>query len=149
MICEDKIRSVTAARTAARLAPLALAVLFIGCSYGPTPPSNVPPTGPQVVRGTVYPGGTTTVWVQSAHEGTFNIAMTEENPAGVPLSLEFGGPTGAEAKCETERPANMVAGGAPRAEEAPAGGLYCINVSDTGTVTQKNGVDFTLTVTLK
>ena len=96
----------------------------------------------------MYPGGTTTVWVQSPHQGTFNVAMTEEKPAGVPLSISFGGPTGEEAKCETERPANMVAGGAPRQEEAATAGMYCINVSDTGFVTQKSGVDFAFTVTV-
>ncbi len=148
MIAVRTIAPRTIGRTVALMAPVALLAPLIACSYTPTPPSNLPPTGPQVVRGTVYPGGTTTVWVQSAQQGTFNIQMTEEKPAGVPLSVAFGGPTGAEAKCETEGPANMVAGGTPRREEIATGGMYCLDVSDTGSVTQKNGVDFTFTVTV-
>jgi len=109
----------------------------------------VPPTGPQVVRGTVYPSGTTTVWVQSAHEGTFSVVMSEEKPAGVPLSIAFGGPTGAEGKCETDNPVNIASGAAPQQADAAAAGLYCFDVSDIGFVTQKGGVDFALTVTLK
>ena len=128
--------------------PIPAALLFIGCSYGPTPPSNVPPTGPQVVRGTVYPGGTTTVWVQSAHEGTFSVVMSEEKPAGVPLSIAFGGPTGAQSKCETDNPANISGGAAPQQAGPAAAGLYCFDVADIGFVTQKTGVDFALTVTL-
>ena len=132
---------------AVRTLILILALVFIGCSYGPTPPSNVPPTGPQVVRGTVYPGGTTTVWVQAANAGTFTVVMSEEKPMGVPLSIAFGGPTGPESRCETDNPVNIASGGAPQQAEAVAG-LSCIDVSDVGFVTRKSGVDFALTVTL-
>src|SRR5579871_1579690 len=107
MICEDKILGMIALRTVARFAPLALAALFIGCSYDPAPPSPLPSSGSQVLHGTVYPGGTTTVWVQAPREGTFSLSLTDENPSGVPLAISFGGPTGAEGKCETENPIRM------------------------------------------
>jgi len=42
----------------------------------------------------------------------------------------------------------VASGTAPQQAEAAAPGLYCIDVSDVGFVTQKSGVDFALTVTL-
>ena len=74
---------------------LALTLLVIGCSYTPTPPSPLPSSGMQVLQGTVYPDGTTTVWAESPREGTFSLTVSEEKPAGVPIGVAIGGPVGA------------------------------------------------------
>jgi hypothetical protein len=133
----------------ALLALFALSALFIGCSYDPAPPSPLPSSGSQVLRGTVYPGGTTTVWVQPQREGTLSLSLTEESPAGVPLSVAFGGPTGAEGKCETDHPVNMDTTSAPQPALAETAGLFCIDVSDIGFVKSNSGVSFGLTVKLQ
>jgi hypothetical protein len=146
MICEDKIRSVIPVRTSALLT---VTLLFTGCSYTPTAPSDLPSNGSQVLRGTVYPDGTTTVWASSPHGGTLSVTVSEENPAGVPVGVAVGGPVGAAGHCETGDPVDMDAGSAPQDVPAPAEGLYCINVSDTGSVRSQSGVAFSLTVKLR
>jgi hypothetical protein len=134
---------------ALRIAALTLPLVLIGCSYDPAPPSPLPSSGSQVLRGIVYPGGTTTVWVQPQREGTLNVALTEESPAGVPLAVAFGGPTGAEGKCETDNPVNISSGSAPQPVVAETAGLFCIDVTDIGFVKSNSGVSFGLTVKLQ
>jgi hypothetical protein len=133
---------------ATRAILLFMALVFIGCSYTPTPPSALPSSGPQILRGTVYPDGTTTVWARSP-QGAFTLAISDEKPAGVPLGIAVGGPLGPSGTCDTEDPIDMQAGSAARDVPAPESGLYCINVIDTGSVTAKSGVDFALTVTAR
>jgi hypothetical protein len=144
MICEDKIRSAMAIRI--RASPTLLLLLLIGCSYTPTPPSALPSSGSQVLRGTVYPDGTTTVWAESPHEGVLSVTVSEEMPAGVPIGVAVGGPTGSSGHCETGDPVAMAIGSTPQEVPAIAAGLYCLNVSDTGSVKSRSGVSFSLTV---
>ena len=128
---------------------LALTLLVIGCSYTPTPPSPLPSSGMQVLQGTVYPDGTTTVWAESPREGTFSLTVSEEKPAGVPIGVAIGGPVGAAGHCETGDPIDMAAGSAAQEAAVPGAGLYSINVSDTGSVKTRSGVSFSLTVRLR
>jgi hypothetical protein len=127
-------------------AVLTLALPLVSCSYTPTPPSALPSSGSLVLQGTVYPDGTTTVWAESPHEGTLSVAVSEQKPAGIPIGVAVGGPTGSSGHCETRDPVDMEAGSAPQEVPATAEGLYCINVSDTGSVKTRSGVSFSLTV---
>ena len=136
-----------AKRTAALLTLLLL--LSTGCSYTPTPPSALPSSGSQILRGTVYPDGTTTVWAESPHEGILSVTVSEEAPAGVPIGIAVGGPTGASGRCETGDPVEMATGSSPQEVPASAAGLYCLNVSDTGSVKSRSGVSFSLTVAFR
>jgi hypothetical protein len=117
-----------------------------GCSYTPTLPSPLSAAGSQVLEGSVYPGGTTRVWVTTVAAGTLMLDLTTVNPGGLTVGLGLG--TLEDGACDGLAHVNAVPGNTPQITAPIPQGTYCVDVSDAGGV-GLSGVTFSITAHLQ
>ena len=120
-----------------------LLVLSSACSYTPTLPSPFTSPTTQVLDGTVYPTGTTTMWLTTTVAGTLRVTLTSAEPGPVTLGLGLGALSGG--RCETQMRVDAQPGPTPQITTAADAGTYCVEVSDLGSVTE-SGVNYSISV---
>jgi len=123
-----------------------LAAIDGGCSYTPTAPAPFALQTTQVLTGSVYPDGTTTMWLTTRESGTLSITLTSTEPGPVALGLALGILAGGH--CEQREHVNARPDSVPQIAASTETGTYCVEVSDLGSVTQ-SGVKYSLQVLLQ
>jgi hypothetical protein len=126
-----------------RAAFVAIAGLFTACAYTPTPPSPFSSATSQVLKGTVYPGGTTTLWLVATRPGTFSLRLANVDPDGLTLGIGFG--LLSAGGCEQRLYVRAQTSGASQLSSQVDAGTYCVDVSDLGSV-GLSGAQFSIEV---
>jgi hypothetical protein len=99
--------------------------------------------GTDLLQGTVYPGGTTRLWLTTTNAGTLTVALVSIDPATVPVRLALGDRSGNS--CEERARAEVQQGSLPQLVVPVTAGSYCVDVADLGTV-GLSGADFSISV---
>ena len=103
-----------------------------GCAYTPTSPSPFSSATSQVLKGTVYPGGITTLWLVAGRSGTFSLNLASVDPGGMTLRIGFG--VLRAGHCEQRLHVDAPVSAITQLSSQVDAGTYCVEVSDLGTV---------------
>lgn len=125
-----------------------LTTLSVACSYTPTTSSPFTSPATQVLTGTVYPTGRTTLWLTTTQAGTLSVSLTDAEPPAITLGLALGVLKPHEKKCDLITQARVQPGSKPQITAQAGAGTYCVEVSDTGVVAL-SGAPFSVTVSLQ
>ena len=115
-----------------------LAVLASACS-NPTSPSETTTTSSDAVTfaSTLAPGGTASQSFIAAGAGTVAVTLTSTSPAGLSMGIGVGIPSSAvRGGCSLARTAWTPAGSQPQLQIDVDTGSYCVQVYDSGQLTE-------------
>jgi hypothetical protein len=99
-----------------------------------------------LLQGTVYPGGTTRLWLSTVSAGTLSLALIRLDPGAMRVDLALGERSGNS--CEERVRAEVQQGNAPQIVVPVTAGTYCVDVADPGTV-GLSGTNFSISVRLE